>query len=171
MNLPQVQYAIDADVLMAAHHHHYAPDLCPGFWNCLEYYFQNGRLVLIDRVQAEITSPTVLVDWVDQSIASGLVAATNAPSVVATYQQMSDWVRHNPQYLPAALDGFARAADGWLAAYARVHGLTLVTNEASAPNARNRVPLPELCSQFGVHYINTFNLLRELGVQFAWQQP
>ena len=45
----------------------------------------------------------------------------------------------------------------------------LVTNEVSAPDAKARVPLPNLCAEFGVRYINTVELLRELNVRFDWR--
>lgn len=42
---------LDADVLIAAHRNYYAPDLCPGFWDCVTYHLMAGRLLVIDRVR------------------------------------------------------------------------------------------------------------------------
>jgi hypothetical protein len=47
----------------------------------------------------------------------------------------------------------------------------VVTNEVSAPDAKRKVPLPDLCQQFNIRCINTFDMLRELGVRFDWRQP
>ena len=33
--------------------------------------------------------------------------------------------------------------------------------------ARNRVPLPNVCLQFGIPYIDTFTMLKELGGRFV----
>ena len=46
--------------------------------------------------------------------------------------------RH-PRYFAHAKAKFATGADGWLVAYARVHGATVVTNEQSAPESRKEI--------------------------------
>ncbi len=166
----QVQYALDANVLMTAHHDYYAPDLCPGFWECLAYYLQAGRLLIPDRVRDEVLSPPELVNWVDRVCSSAFVS-TQTPPVVAAYVQMMDWVWGNDQFSPAARDEFARVADGWLAAYARVNGAIVVTNEVSTPNVKKRVPLPNLCNQFRIRCVNTYDMLRELVSSFEWGNP
>ena len=56
--------------------------------------------------------------------------------------------------------------DGWLVAYARVHGATVVTNEQSAPESKREIKLPDVCDQFGVQHENTFAMLRALKVCF-----
>lgn len=163
-------YVLDADILIAAHRNYYAPDLCPGFWDCLEHHIRTGQVIVIDRIEAEILNPEVLVQWVARAT-DGATASTRSQPVSDAYRQMVDWVKDNPQFQPAALDEFGRGADGWLAAYARVTGAVLVTNEVANPNKRNKVPLPDICAQFGVRCINTYAMLRELGARFDWRQP
>ena len=68
--------------------------------------------------------------------------------------------------MDAAKEKFAKDVDGWLVAYAKVEGLTLVTHEASAPNAQNRVPIPNVCKIADVPCVDTFQMLRALGVRF-----
>ena len=87
-----------------------------------------------------------------------------------SYGEMADWVQENPQFLPAAGEEFARGADGWLAAYARVIDAVLITNEVFIPDARRRVPIPNLCRQFDVSYRNMLGMLRDLDMQFDWRQ-
>ena len=168
MNTHHFRYVLDANVLMTAHHHYYAPDLCPGFWQCLSHYFHSSQLLVIDRVRDEILSPPELLRWVEQDL-GGLFLSTTTQPVINAYGQMMEWVRENNQFMPAALSEFARVADGWLAAYSKVNGAVVVTNEVFDPNVRRRVPLPNLCEQFHVRYINTYEMLRELGTRFAWQ--
>ena len=79
------------------------------------------------------------------------------------------WVYANVQFYRQAKDEFSRGADGWLVAYARAHDCTLVTLETYQQNARRRVPLPNVCDQFGVARMNTFEMLGELGVHFDWR--
>ncbi len=165
----ETRYASDTDVLVAAYHHYYAPDLCPGFWDCLSHHLAAGRLLIIDRVYDEIISPSYLVQWTEQA-ANDWFPATATQSIANAYRRLIDWVQENPQFTPAARAELARAADGWLAAYAMANGAVVVTNEVSAPNARRKVPLPDLCQQFDIRCINTFEMLRELGASFDWRQ-
>ena len=169
MNLNTPVYLPDANVLMTAYHDYYAPDLCPGFWDCLEYHFAAGRLLLVDRVYDEILSPADLLEWSDRAVNDSPVDTANQP-VVYAYRQLMDWVEENPQFLPAARAKFASNADGWLAAYAMVTTATVVTNEVSAPNAQRKVPLPDLCSRFNIRCITPFQMLRELDARFDWRR-
>ena len=168
INSREVHYTLDANVLMAAHHNFYPPDVFSGFWDCMADHFARGRLSIIDRVREEIITPPELVQWVDQA-SMGITVPTNSEAVTRTYGQMADWVEQNDRFLPAALDEFARGADGWLAAYALASGAVLVTNEVSDANARARVPLPNLCAEFGVLCLNTVGMLRELDARFDWR--
>ncbi len=83
---------------------------------------------------------------------------------------MMQWVRDSRQFVGAAQAEFAAAADGWLAAYARVHGAVLVTHERYAPNVKRRVPLPNVCRAFGVPCVDTFRMLRDLDARFEWRR-
>ena len=169
MNLAQNAYAMDANILISAYRDHYPPDLFPGVWDSLAHHIAAGRLLIIDRIRAEITSPPGLVQWLDQACC-GAYASTASQPVVATYGEMVDWVQDNPQFLPAAIEEFARGADGWLAAYARVINAVLTTNEVFIPDARRRVPIPNLCDQFSVSYLNMLGMLRNLDMRFDWRQ-
>ncbi len=166
-NLRQLSYVPDTNVLVVAYHHYYAPDLCPGFWDSLSHHIDSGRLFVIDRVYEEIVSPAQLVAWVEQTTNYSF-ATTGTQSVVDGFRQLIDWVQDNPQFTDAARVEFASGADGWLAAYAMANDAVVVTNEVSAPEARRKVPLPDLCGQFGIRCVNTFEMLRDLGVKFEW---
>ena len=77
---------------------------------------------------------------------------------------MVDWVFAQP-FAGHAKMTFADVADGWVIAYASVNGLTFVTHEEHAPDAKKSVPMPNVCLHFGVPYVNTFEMLEELGVK------
>ncbi len=169
-NAQQNRYLPDANVLMTAFHRYYAPALFPGFWDFLSHHFSYGTLVMIDRVYEEILYPPELVSLVEQAV-DDTVDSTATQEVVDAYGQLMDWVQDNPQFNPSARADFARGADGWLAAYAMIHGAVVVTNEVSAPESKNSVKLPDLCDHFQIRCINTFDMLRELGAHFDWQGP
>lgn len=52
----------------------------------------------------------------------------------------------------------------WLLAYSLANDAVLVTNENKL-NVRSKVPIPIVCQQFGLTYMNTFALLRMLQVK------
>ena len=162
-------YVLDANVFMAAWHDHYPPDLYPGFWECLETYCNEGRLLSIDRVFEEITSPEGLVGWA-RRMQDDMFAPSGLQDVINVFSQLQTWVQGNDQFLPAAKHEFAGVADGWLAAYAKVHGAVVVTNEAFNATIRRRVPLPNVCRHFDIECVTTLDMLRGLGVRFDWSQ-
>ena len=86
------------------------------------------------------------------------------------YTEMNHWVQTNQQFQPQAKEKFARVADGWVAAYAKVHNNVVVTHEVHNVDAKKRVPLPNVCQQFGVKYYDTFAMLRTLEVRFVLER-
>jgi hypothetical protein len=52
-------------------------------------------------------------------------------------------------------------------AYARASTLTIVTHEEYAPDAKRKVPIPNVCLEFDVEYRNTFEMLKDLKVRFV----
>ena len=159
---------LDADVLIAAHRNYYAPDLCPGFWDCLSHFLFSGRLLIIDRVYVEIDHPQELVSWV-RHVSAGSPVNTSASDVVQAFTDIMNWVQHNSQFTPVAKGAFATKADGWLVAYSVVNGTCVVTNERFDPEVRKDVKLPNVCRQFGVDYQDTYAMLRDIGAQFNWE--
>lgn len=166
-NGPAAVFLLDANVFIEAHRRYYALDLCPGFWECVVNYCQETRMLSIDRVRDKIAGGDALSAWAKQA-PDELFASSAQQSVADKFGEMMAWVQANDQFLTAAKAEFARVADGWLAAYAQVHGMVLVTHEEYAPNVRKKVPLPDVCRQFAVPYTDTFAMLRALEVRFGW---
>ena len=178
MNRRRPMFVLDTNAYIEVHRRYYSLDLCPGFWECLLPYCGESQVRSIDRVRNEIVSdsnqtedgisnPDLLSDWVRQAT-TDLFVSSAEPTVTATYVDMSLWVQTNQQFQPQAKENFAREADGWVAAYAKVNNRIVVTQEMFSANVKRRVPLPNVCHQFGVKYCNTFEMLRELEVRFYW---
>jgi len=87
--------------------------------------------------------------------------------VIAAFREIMTWVQSQDQFTPAAKTQFATCADGWLVAYARVHGGTVVTHERPSADAKNRVKIPNVCDAFTVPYANTYDMLRGLGARLG----
>ena len=92
-------YVLDANILIAAWHDHYPIDLHPGFWDCLEHYWQEKRLSSIDKVYDEINNPKGLVDWL-KSHWHGAFASTNEPQTALVFSQMQTGYRPTASSCP-----------------------------------------------------------------------
>ena len=166
-------FVLDANVFITPHRSYYPFDLCPGFWDGLTQHFRAGTLLSIDKVRDELldvsktenVEPDDLYRWTRNS-PRDMFASTSEQAVVDNYRDVIAWVYNSRQFISGAKDEFAREADGWLVAYAQAHNLTLVTQEVRNLDVKKRVPIPNVCEHFNVNYINTFDMLRQLGVRF-----
>lgn len=166
-------YLLDSDIFITAKNLYYAFDLCPGFWSSLIHHHRRGRVFSVDRVRSELLAgrrTEDLVQWVRQEVPLDFFLEVDSDEVTDAYTDIMVWAQRNPQYLDHARAKFATGADGWLVAYARVHGATVITLEQRAPDSRSAIKLPDVCEQFEVEYDNTFSMLRALEVQFEWAE-
>lgn len=163
-------FVLDTNIFIEAHRRYYSQDICPGFWRFLRHNALKGNLLSIDRVREEILEPDALVLWTRQA-PDELFATTSDQPVFDFFRQMHSWVQGNTQFWTEAKEEFARVADGWVAAYAKVNGAVVVTHEAFSANVHKRVPLPNICQEFDIAYCDTFEMLRQLGVRFDWRHP
>lgn len=160
-------YSLDANVFIEAARRYYAFDLVPRFWTGLEQLAREGRVRSVDRVKQELEKGhDRLAEWAARDFAHGF-ASTDTAEVLAEFRRVIAWVTAEAQFTDAAKQQFASGADGWLVAYARANGDVVVTQEQLSVDVRRRVPIPNVCNAFGVRYVDTFQMLRELGIRLA----
>ena len=99
----------------------------------------------------------------------GFFLPTDTAEVATEYAAIVQWVQSNYQRQDA-ISSFAAKADGWLIAYAKVHGFKIVSEEKLNLGMKKRVANPNVCHQFGVPYCNVFEMLRELNVRFGLEK-
>jgi len=161
------QYLLDANVFIEAKNRYYGLDICPGFWHSLISQHAAGRLFSIDRIRNELTQQDdELKQWLTAEIPKSFFKKTEDQRVIDEFQRMVTWVFDQATLTDPGKSEFASVADGWLIAYASVNQLTVVTHEIYAPEVRRRVPIPNVCVEFNVAYLDTFSMLRELGEKF-----
>ncbi len=168
------RYLLDSAVFITAKNAYYAFDICSGFWESLLHHHAKKAVFSIDRVKGELLAGRAtedLVQWVKQRVPASLFFPVDAGDVPNRYADIMLWVQRHPGYYDDAKARFAASADGWLVAFAKVHGYTVVTNEKPEPNSRKAIKIPDVCQQFGVESVNTFDLFRRLGVKPNFRRP
>lgn len=162
------RYVLDANVFIQAHKAYYAFDTCPGFWLALSRQHEGKRVFSIDKIRAELLALSdPLSQWVKDRAPETFFKQTADKAVTDAFREMVNWVQGEAQFTPEAKAEFSNVADGWLIAYAKANDLTVVTHEEYSPEARKKVLIPNVCIEFDVEYCNTFEMLRDLKVQFV----
>lgn len=68
------------------------------------------------------------------------------------------------QYYDFAKVEFAQVADSWVVAFAKAYDCIVVTHEQYNRDAKKKISIPNACRAMGVKYMDTFEMLRKLGV-------
>ncbi|MGB9920311.1 MAG: DUF4411 family protein [Moorellales bacterium] len=172
MSTPSI-YVLDTSVFTTAARFYYAFDILPEFWGHLMEEASKGRIISIDRVYDELVRyKDRLAQWAKREFRTYFASTRDDPTVLVAYRDVVAWVSHQDQYKEAAKTEFARAdnADAWVIAYARAKACSLVTQEKFNPDKRNKVPIPNVCRALGITCLDTFELLRQLGIKMGSSQ-
>ncbi|MDX1471042.1 MAG: DUF4411 family protein [Flavobacteriaceae bacterium] len=165
------RYLLDTNFFIQAHRSYYPLDVVESFWVRTEELAREGHIISIDKVKKEIYDKSSHEDelklWCIDNLDDQFFYRTD--EALPQYIQIVQWVntmRH--QYLDSAIEEFLQAdlADPWLVAYAMKEDLVIVTYEKSAPGAKKRVKIPEVCNHFGIRFVDTIEMMRELNSKF-----
>jgi hypothetical protein len=164
-----VLFLLDTNVLIDANRDYYALDRVPEFWDWLVHFGTEGQVKIPIEILEEIAKGRdELAVWARQApVRTALLLGEHVePNVVA---RVTD-------------EGYASdltddevvkiGRDPFLVAYALVSSRDrcVVTTEGSRPRAqRANRHLPDVCAQFGVRSINTFELIRTLDFRTGWK--
>ena len=160
-----MKYLLDSNTYIQAKNQYYSMDICPAYWDWLDQQFQLGIVASIDMIGKElIDGKDELADW-----------AKNRPShfinndddkTQTAYAEIVTAVAAG-DYNPGNRDNFLAKADPWIIAKAKAIGATVVTHESRVASSAKKIKAPNICQQFEVPCINTFQLLRELKARFV----
>lgn len=165
---PTPVFLLDTNVFIEAAKRYYAFDIVPGFWDMLIEKAKDGHILSIDRVKEELLrGRDKLSKWANGQFHSHFVS-TKDQAVLDAYRKIIQWAYNQPQFKEGAKKDFARAdnADAWLVAYAKAKSCVVVTEEKFNPDIKRKIPIPNVCEAFGVRYVDTFEMLRQVGVSF-----
>lgn len=163
-------YVVDSNFFIQAHRATYPLDVATSFWLKVKELAESGRIISIDKVKKELFDKNDdLEEWCVNNLPTNFFK--DSASALSEYGQISSWaISKSSHYLPNAVNEFldAEEADAFLVAFVMsdLSNRVLVTQEVSQPNRRNKIKMPEPCGHFGVKYVNTIDMLRELGITF-----
>ncbi len=159
-------YLMDANTYITAKNTYYDMDFCAAYWDWLDLQFAQGQVASVQMVYDELASKTdELSNWV-KARKNHFLSVTDADTQ-QQYAQIIQHVYELPNKSPANVADFSAGADPWLIAKAAVSGAIVVTQERLDPPESKRIKIPNICNNFNVHYINSFELLRILQARFV----
>lgn len=158
-------YLLDANVFIEAKNRYYSFDICPGFWEWMDQVAPAGTSHSITKVYDELVAGNDdLAKWI-KTRKDGRFLDVSDPLTQQAFAQVAQTVQGG-QYTPEAKRNFLAGADPWLVAKAMTISAVIVTHERADPKSKRRVPLPNVCSNFGVSHTDTFTHLQRLSVRF-----
>jgi hypothetical protein len=156
-------YLLDSNAFIEPKRRHYPFDFCPAYWDWLDQACAKGVVCSISQVGAELISAgDELSDWVKDRADMFLEPTLKS---VKAYGAVSVWAT-GAGYEPGAITTFLDVADSYLVATAMAGNHVVVTAE-KPENTKRRVKIPNACVQFGVAFVNVFEMLRREKARFT----
>ncbi len=170
MTPDQAIYVLDTNEFISAFKMFYRPTLCPNFGAVLYDLHMRGRIFSISQVKKELlTKENAIADWA-KGMPSSFFASTRSSSLSGDFDSIVNAWDSQGIHTHRAINLFMdAAADGWLVAWAKAPGATLVTQETLDHKAVRKVKIPNACELVDVPCINMFSMLENLRVRFICQ--
>lgn len=158
-------YLLDANTYIEAQNRYYNASFCPAYWDWIDHQFTKGNLNSIMPVFDELSGyGDDLSKWVKTRRHHFIDVS---PAAVQTkFAEVVTYVS-GLQKPHANVADFLSKADPWLIAQAAVSGATVVTHEVSVDSHSKKIKIPNVCNDFNVSHMNTFDLLKSLAVVFT----
>lgn len=163
-------YVVDSNFFIQAHRANYPLDVAPSFWGKVKQLAEQQKIISIDKVKKEIYDhQDDLKTWCEINLPANFFKDTTG--VITNYSQVVTWVNSSgSHYFPTAIAEFLDAdeADAWLVSFALADRANriIVTHEKSQPDRKNKVKIPEACAPFNINFVDTIEMLRQLGERF-----
>lgn len=161
-----MSYLLDANTYIQAKNHHYRMGFCPGYWDWLDSAYASGKIASIQLVYKELIDyEDDLSEWARQRNFHFLPIDDEATQ--SCFAKVAEFVMNMPNPSQGSKAEFLSGADPWLVAKAMNTGATVVTHEALVPPISKKIKIPNICREFGVPYMGTFDLLEELSASLV----
>lgn len=162
-----MNYLLDTNIFIEAKRRYYGMDICPGFWVWLDNAQQADVIASISSVGDELTAGNdELAEWTHDRKDTGWFLDVSDTATQEQFIKIAAYVSSSA-YLPEAKAEFLSGADPWLIAKAATVGAVVVTHEIYDAFIKRKIRIPNICREFGVSYLDTFDLLRKNLVSFV----
>lgn len=156
---------LDSNTYIQAKNQYYGMDICPAYWEWLDQQFDQGELGSIYMIGQELKAGNdELAEWAkdrpDHFVTNDDDATQQVFVQIATAVMSGDYNAGNR-------DSFLANADPWIIAKAKTIGATVVSHESHLIQNTKKVKVPNICHEFHVPCISTFQLLRDLQAKFV----
>lgn len=140
-----MKYVLDSSALIDLKHHY--PEIFPSLWNKLSELAENGNIISVKEAYNEVSGRGDFIsEWAEKY--STIFETPNQEEIEIVTGILS---KHPELIKKESFSSGRPVADPFLIAKASVNNLILVTNETYIPNAHK---IPNICAEYGVHYIN-----------------
>ena len=154
-------YCLDTNVFIQAWTKYYHIDFFGDYWRKLDELAQAGVVFATSEVKREIDKiDDTLKDWlgerdyffkdIDDSVQSCIAEVFQDPN----HHRLVDSTKQRS------------IADPWVIAHAMAEDAIVVTKEQFEINTTKRIKIPNVCEAMGVEWIDDFEMVRRLGMQF-----
>jgi predicted nucleic acid-binding protein len=157
-------YCLDTNVLIQAWQSYYSPKFCLGYWDLLDEFGSQGKIFISEMVKEEISrTEDDLSLWLKKS----RISVRNIDEPVTKCLQSI--YSNNPLHIKLVDNIKGRSlADPWVIAHAINENATVVTKEEKITVlSSKKIKIPNVCDNMGINWINDFQLIEKLGIQFS----
>jgi hypothetical protein len=143
-------------------------EFCPAYWDWLDIQYNQGLLCSISSVYDELAYyGDDLTIWVKDRKDHFIPISDD--DTQNKYSEIVQFVYDLEGKNPAKVANFLSKADPWLIAKACTSGATIVTHERLVDDNCKDIKIPNICKDFNVQYMSTFQLLQTLKARFILQ--
>jgi hypothetical protein len=152
-------FCLDTNALIEPWHRRYPKDVFPTFWDTVETWAADGRLIAPEAVLTELEAQDDdLYRWAKDHrslfLPPEVPVQAAVTSIVAQFTGLVDWQRQRDK------------ADPWVIAQAQVSSAAVVTEEAPSRSPERKPKIPDVCAQLGIKCTNVLGLIREMKLKF-----
>ena len=160
-----LEFWLDSNVFIEGKKGPYAFDIAPRFWALIDELINDGQIACPQLVYDELLEvQDDLAGWAKKRRTSGLFIQPDA-AVQDAYRDVVDYVgRKYPDN--QARRRFLNRADPWVIAHAISESGAVVTLEPRVAPSSKQAKIPNVCDHFSIWWLNTYQLLRELGISW-----
>lgn len=155
-------YCLDANVLIQAWRFYYSPDFCQDYWECLNILIAKKSIFITEEVFKEIQEKDdALLAWVK------LNKDVFVRSINTTVEEKLKSIYSIPENRRLADSSKNRSrADPWVIAHAMAEKAIVVTKEIKDAKGK-KIKIPDVCESMKVPYINDFEFIHQIGIEFS----